>query len=80
MLFLQSQNKNTMNTHIRITDNSIGAKSFIEFARTLPFAIIEEEKEETISEEELYDSLNRAFRDVRLMMDGKKKEKNLYKN
>ena len=31
-----------MNTNIRITDNSAGAQKFIEYARNLPFTVIEE--------------------------------------
>ena len=30
-------------TTIRITDNSAGAQGFIDYARTLPFAIVEEQ-------------------------------------
>ena len=58
-------------TTVVIEDSSVQAKQFIRFVRTLPFAKVKTAKEEP--EFNLYESLDRAFADVRLMLDGKKK-------
>ena len=63
-------------TTLIIEDNSSQAKKFVTNARTLPFAKVKK-KSKAESEFNLYESLDRAFADVRLMMDGKKKEKTL---
>jgi len=62
-------------TTVVIEDSSVQARQFIRFVRTLPFAKVK--TEETTSEFNLYESLDRAFADVRLMLDGKKKKKSL---
>jgi len=62
-------------TTVIIEDSSVQAKRFVEFVRTLPFAKVKTEATE--SEFNLYESLDRAFADVRLMMDGKKSEKTI---
>ena len=62
-------------TNIRITDNSVGAQSFLEFARNLPFLEIEEEPtprkrtfEEAVAEcngrpaSEFFDELRRQIK------------------
>jgi hypothetical protein len=64
-------------TTMIIEGNSAQAKQFIKYARTLPFAKIKKEKAKAEPEFNLYESLNRAFSDVRLMMDGKKPKKTL---
>ena len=56
-----------------IEDSTIQAKQLIAYVRTLPFVKIEKEQAE--SEFNLHNSLNSAFADVRLMLDGKKKKK-----
>ena len=61
-------------TTVIIEDNSSQAKKFVAYARTLPFAKVKR-KSKTESEFNLYESLDRAFADVRLMMDGKKRKK-----
>ena len=60
-------------TTLVIEDSTPQAKKFIAYGRTLPFVSIRKKKPEP--EFNLYDSLNSAFADVRLMMDGKKKKK-----
>ncbi|MCL1932330.1 MAG: hypothetical protein FWF53_00740 [Candidatus Azobacteroides sp.] len=60
-------------TTVIIEDNSPQAKRFVAYARTLPFVKVKRSKAEP--EYNLYESLDRAFADVRLMMDGKKKKK-----
>ncbi|MDR2146973.1 MAG: hypothetical protein LBE91_10990 [Tannerella sp.] len=62
-------------TTLIIEDNSVQAKKFLAYVRTLPFVKVKtEDKEEEFN---LYESLDRAFADVRLMMDGKKRKKTL---
>ena len=63
-------------TTLIIEDNSTQAKRFLAYARTLPFAKVKR-KSKAESEFNLYESLDRAFADVRLMMDGKKRKKTL---
>ena len=65
---------------ITITDNSPQAKKFLAYARTLPFAKVKRERKAKIEEDDdepfdVYKSLEGAFADVRLMLDGKKKKK-----
>ena len=62
-------------TTIVFEDNSPQAKRFISYARSLPFAKVK--KTNGGSDFNIYESLDRAFADVRLMLDGKKKEKTL---
>jgi len=62
-------------TTLIIEDSTPQAKKFVAYVRTLPFVKIKKEKSEP--EFNLYESLNSAFADVRLMMDGKKKKKTL---
>jgi len=56
-------------TTLIIEDNTSQAKTSIAYRRKLPFVNVKKE-----SDFNLYDNLNRAFADVRMMMDGKKKE------
>jgi len=56
-------------TTVTIQDTSPQAK------RLVPFAKVKRKKVEVEPEFNLYESLDRAFADVRLMLDGKKKEK-----
>jgi hypothetical protein len=60
-------------TTVFIEDSVPEAKKLIAYVRTLPFVKVKKEKVE--SEYNLYESLDRAFADVRLMMDGKMREK-----
>jgi len=62
-----------MQTTLVINDTTPQAKMFIAYGRTLPFVKIRKEK--TLPEFNLYDSLDHALSDVRLMIDGKKKKK-----
>ena len=62
-------------TTVIIEDNSPQAKKFVAYARTLPFVKIRKSKAEP--EYNPDESLDRAFADVRLMMDGKKRKKTL---
>ena len=60
-------------TTLVIEDNSVQARQFIKFVRTLPFVTVRKEKAiEREPEFNLYESLNSAFTDVKLMVDGKK--------
>ena len=58
---------------ITIQGNSPEAKRFIAHARSLPYATVKRTKGD--SDFNLYESLDRAFADVRLMLDGKKRKK-----
>ena len=60
-------------TTVVIDSSNPQAKKFLAYARTLPFATVKRERKDT--EFEIYKSLDRAFADVRLMLDGKKKKK-----
>ena len=67
-------------TTITIRENSPQANKFVAYARSLPFTEVKRVKTpQTVGEEEpeynLYESLDRAFAEVRLMLDGKQKEK-----
>jgi hypothetical protein len=62
-------------TTIVINDQSPQAKKFVSYARTLPFVQVKRKKIDP--EFDIYKSLDSAFADVRLMLDGKKKEKTL---
>jgi len=64
-------------TTMIIEENSVQARQFIKYARTLPFTKIKKEKAKVKHEFNLYESLDRAFADVRLMMDGKTPKKTL---
>ena len=65
-------------TTIVIDDNCVQAKQFVKYARTLPFTKVKRKKAAPESaNSELYDTLNRAFADMKLMMDGKKKKRTL---
>jgi len=59
---------------IRINEKMSLGKSLVTFLQSIPQVVTFEEVK---PKSELYHSLNRAFSDVRLMMDGKKKEKTL---
>jgi len=58
-------------TTVTIQDTSPQAK------RLVPFAKVKRKKVEVEPEFNLYESLDRAFADVRLMLDGKKEKKTL---
>ena len=60
-------------TTLIIEDSTPQAKKNVAYGRTLPFVTVRKEKSE--SEFNLYQSLDCAFSDVRLMMDGKKRKK-----
>jgi hypothetical protein len=59
---------------IRINERMAVGKSIIAFLQSLPQVVTFEKTKE---KSELYHGLNSAFADVRLMLDGKKKEKTL---
>jgi len=61
-------------TTVIIEDSSLQAKKFVAYASTLPFVKVKR-KSKAESEFNLYESLDCAFADVRLMMDGKKRKK-----
>ena len=58
-------------TTVVINNNSVQARHFLRYVSTLPFATIQKETPKS----ELYNGLNSAFAEVRLMLDGKKKGK-----
>jgi len=63
---------------IRINEKMSMGKSIIAFLQSIPQVVtFEKPVEKPKPKSELYSSLNRAFADVRLMMDGKKKKKTL---
>ena len=66
------------NYYIRINEKMSLGKSLVTFLQSIPQVVtFEMPKEKPVPKSELYDSLNHAFADVRLMMDGKKKKKTL---
>ncbi|MCL2073691.1 MAG: hypothetical protein FWH18_07210 [Marinilabiliaceae bacterium] len=61
---------------IRINEKMSLGKSLIAFLQSIPQIVtFEIPTEKPIVKSELYCSLDRAFADVRLMMDGKKRKK-----
>ena len=61
---------------IQINERTSLGKSIVTLLHSIPQAVVLKKTEEkTESEFNLYDSLDRAFADVRLMIDGKKKKK-----
>ena len=63
---------------IQINERTSLGKTLIAFLRSVPQVITFEKKGKQVPRKsELYESLNSAFADVRLMLDGKKKEKTL---
>jgi len=61
---------------IQINERTSLGKSIVTLLRSVPQAVmLKKTEEKTESEFNLYDSLDRAFADVRLMIDGKKKKK-----
>ncbi|GHT61881.1 hypothetical protein FACS189451_04890 [Bacteroidia bacterium] len=64
---------------ININERMALGKNLVALLRSIPEAVSFETqvKQETQEKSEVYKSLERAFRDVRDMMDGKKREKTL---
>lgn len=70
---------------IQINERTSLGKGVLSFLQSIPqvvtFQIGKEEREltyeEVVNKSELHRSLDRAFKDVRLMLDGKKQEKTL---
>ena len=63
---------------IRINEKMSLGKSLVIFLQSIPQVVtFEKPVEKTVPKSELYYSLNCAFADVRLMMDGKKRKKTL---
>jgi len=61
---------------IRIDEKKMLGKNLLALLQSVPQVVsFEKQKKEKMPESELYKSLDRAFADVRLMLDGKKKEK-----
>jgi len=62
--------------HIRINEKISLGKSLVTYLQSIPQIVtFEMPKEKLASQSELYNGLNSAFAEVRLMLDGKKKEK-----
>ena len=61
--------------HIQIDERTSLGKGIIAFLQSVPQAVSFEKAKKPEQKSELYHSLNRAFADVRLMLDGKKKKK-----
>ena len=83
MLYLHDKKHEIMTTYqIRINDSTVLGKNIVALLQSIPQVVKFEkhkefeiaEDEETISKEELLASLNSAFSDVKLMMDGKKRK------
>jgi len=63
---------------IRIDERMSLGKGVIAFLQSIPHVVsFEKEEKKSAPQSELYHSLDRAFADVRLMMDGKKRKKTL---
>jgi len=63
---------------IRINERMVIGKSIIAFLQSLPHVVtFEKSASKAAPKSELYEGLNCAFADVRLMLDGKKKKKTL---
>ena len=63
---------------IRVNEKMTVGKSIVAFLQSIPQVVtFEKPKEKSATKSELYHTLDRAFADVRLMLDGKKKEKTL---
>jgi hypothetical protein len=63
---------------VQINERTSLGKSAVAFLRSIPQAVkLIRTKEKPKSDFNLYESLDRAFADVRLMMDGKKRKKPL---
>jgi len=64
--------------HIHINEKMSLGKSLVAYLQSIPQIVsFEMPKEKPAPSSELYTSLDRAFADVRLMMDGKKRKKTL---
>ena len=63
--------------HIQIDEKTSLGKGIIAFLQSVPQAVSFEKAKKPEQKSELYHSLNRAFADVRLMLDGKKRKKTL---
>lgn len=65
-------------TTVYIDNNCAQATNLLNYISTFPFVTVAEEpKKKMFEENPLYNDLNAAFAEVRLMMDGKKKGKSL---
>ena len=61
---------------ITINEKKALGKSVVAFLQSIPQAVtFEKSSEKQAKKSELYESLDRAFADVRLMVDGKKRKK-----
>jgi len=64
--------------NISINEKMSLGKSVIAFLQSVPQVVtFEKPKEKPTAKSELYEGLNSAFADMRLMMDGKKRKKTL---
>lgn len=69
--------------YFKLNENSVQARAFAEYLKTLSFVeILESEKVKTksfekSSEEEFYEDFEEAMTDVKKMQQGKEKKKNL---
>ena len=63
---------------IQVNEQMEMGKSVLAFLQSIPQVVtFEMPKQEQKAKSELYNGLNSAFAEVKLMMDGKKKEKSL---
>jgi hypothetical protein len=64
--------------HIKVNEQMEIGRSIIAFLQSIPQVVtFEAPQQEEKPKSELYAGLNSAFAEVKLMMDGKKKEKSL---
>ena len=77
--FAAVKNKVMAVYQIRINEKMMQGKSLVSYLQSIPEIVTFEipKKEKWASKSEIYHDLNHAFADVRLLMDGKKKEKTL---
>jgi len=63
---------------MQVNERTLLGKNLIALLQSVPQVVtLEKPERKSAPPSELYKSLNRAFADVRLMIDGKKKEKTL---
>jgi len=66
------------NYYIRINEKMSLGKSLVTYLQSIPQIVtFEKPVENPVQKSKLYQSLDHAFADVRLMMDGKKRKKTL---
>jgi len=80
-LYLRRKSKTMTTYQIQINERMTLGKNLVALLQSMPRVVTFkkpiEDEEETISKKEILEDLNEAFREVKLMMDGKKRKKTL---